>query len=106
MCGSALFTCDLKRVAPEDLAKRIAQIAEGNEFVFEKPEQLYRNWQCGRGNDFFLHVMGGGQYRVDARYWTDDEIGAVRDVLVRSLGVHDRQPVPASAEDIGSGLAR
>jgi hypothetical protein len=106
-----IFRCPVKNLTPRRLAETVAVIAEGvnthGEFVWQKGDDS--NWQCGSDNDFFLHRVDVFQHRVDegdtwlinARYWEDSYVNAIRDILVRQLRLQSYQVfngVPATVE--------
>jgi hypothetical protein len=110
-----VFRCPERQWPAHLVAERVALITEGasllrhqDAIVWDKDarsghEGQGENWQCGANNDFFLHKEYGAEdaWRLSARYWSLDEVDALRDMLVRVLHIGRFQVfdgVPATEE--------
>ena len=64
------------------IAETIANIVEGNKYVYLIEAN---RWQLGNGNNFWLSSEGDN-YKLIARYWSDEQLNAVKAILMsRSL---------------------
>lgn len=69
----------LARWEPEALAKRLAQMFEGEEHA--EPSPNGEKWHIGRKNEFWLRHNGGESFLLTYRYPSTEKDHAIRTML-------------------------